>query len=290
MIAERTRYTFPNTTEDNPGWLSPSQVTEFLRCGYCYKLSRIDRVPRPLGINLAIGSAVHKALEQMRIGAAPSLNQSDQAAADWFDQEIAQPFDPETGEALDVLEIDLGSKYDSLGKAKDAAIALAHFAVPKLIELDMRRGQLLATEYNLSMLESPYPFAVQGRLDALYGEFLEDTKPENATIMADLKTSSRLAVPDEYVAIAQSIYEEFWHSRGKPLAVLADVVSKTKTPEVQTFPLSIDDYGRNLVHQTVLEVADDISAGRFRMRPNFLCPYIHGLPEFQVAVSGFPEE
>ena len=97
------------------------------------------------------------------------------------------------------------------------------------------------------------------------------------------------ASPDEYVAIAQSIYEEFWHARGKSLAVLADVVSKTKNPDVVTYPLGIDDYGRDLVHQTVLEVADDISAGRFRMRPNFLCPYVHGLPEFQVAVSGFPD-
>lgn len=294
MIAERTRYTFHNTTETDPGWLSPSSITEFLRCGYCWKLNRIDRMPRPLGINLPIGSALHKAVELARLNVSGTITQSGVAsvvdvAGDWFDQEIAQPVDPETGEPLEVLEIDLGSKFDSIGKAKDAAVALARFAVPEILKLDRQRGKIVAVEYNLSTLESPYPFAVQGRLDALYADWLTEIKPEDATIMADLKSSSRQAAPDEYVAIAQSIYEEFWHHRGKPLAVLADVVSKTKTPDVVTYPLTIDDYGRDLVHQTVLEVADDISAGRFRMRPNFLCPYIHGLPEFQVAVSGFPE-
>jgi len=288
-IAERFTYTFPNSTHDNPGWLSPSQITEFLRCGYCYKLNRIDHVARPLGINLPIGSAVHKAVEHARLavqGGETHWAPNTDVAADWFDQEVAQPVDEE-GHPLDVLEIDLGSKFDSLGKAKDAAVALAKFAVPEILKLDKLRGKVLAVEFNLSMLESPYPFAVQGRLDALYGDWLETVKPEDASIMADLKTASRMAPPDEYVALAQSIYEEFWHHRKRPLAVIADVVSKTKNPEVQTFPLHIDDYGRNLVHQTVLEVADDISAGRFRMRPNFLCPYIHGLPEFQVAVSGF---
>jgi len=294
VIAERTRYTFHNTTETDPGWLSPSSITEFLRCGYCWKLNRIDRMPRPLGINLPIGSALHKAVELARLNVSGTITQSGVAsvvdvAGDWFDQEIAQPVDPETGEPLEVLEIDLGSKFDSIGKAKDAAVALARFAVPEILKLDRQRGKIVAVEYNLSTLESPYPFAVQGRLDALYADWLTEIKPEDATIMADLKSSSRQAAPDEYVAIAQSIYEEFWHHRGKPLAVLADVVSKTKTPDVVTYPLTIDDYGRDLVHQTVLEVADDISAGRFRMRPNFLCPYIHGLPEFQVAVSGFPE-
>lgn len=290
MIAERTKYTFPNTTEDNPGWLSPSSITEFLRCGYCFKLNRIDHMARPLGINLPIGSAVHKAVEHVRLlpNVLGSAVEALGVAADWFDQEVAQPVDEE-GRPLDVLEIDLGSKYDSLGKARDAAVALARFAVPEILKLDKQRGKIVAVEYNLSMLESPYPFAVQGRLDALYADWLTETKPEDATIMADLKTSSRQAAPDEYVAIAQSIYEEFWHARGKSLAVLADVVSKTKNPDVVTYPLSIDDYGRDLVHQTVLEVADDISAGRFRMRPNFLCPYVHGLPEFQVAVSGFPD-
>lgn len=267
-----------------------------MRCGYCTYLSRVKKLPRPLGINLAIGSSVHRAVEQARLlsqeppqhDTLAALAGIDGVAADWFDQEVSAPTDPETGESLDA-EIDLGSKFDSLSKAKDFTVALAQFTVPKILELDRQRGKVAAVEYNLSMLPSPYPFSVQGRLDCLYVDWLADaSKPEDATIMADLKTASRLAPPDEYVALAQSIYAEFWSARGKSLTVLADVVSKARQPELQTYPLSIDDYGRDLVHQTVMEVAEDISAGRFRMRPNFTCPFLHGLPEFQIAVGGFP--
>src|SRR6266571_5402031 len=153
---QRSKYMFPNTTEDNPGWLSPSQITEFLRCGYCYKLNRIDHLPRPLGINLAIGSSVHKAVEEARLTYASQgahLANYDEVAAAHFDLEILQPTDPETGEALDLLEIDLGSKYSSLGEAKDHAVALAKFAVPKILALDNKRGKVAAVEYNLSMLD-----------------------------------------------------------------------------------------------------------------------------------------
>ena len=70
---------------------------------------------------------------------------------------------------------------------------------------------------------------------------------------------------------------------------LADVVSKAKAPDLQTYALPSDDYGRRLTYQTVLDVAEDISAGRFRPHPGWWCDYIHGYPEFQVAVSGFAE-
>lgn len=294
MIAERTRYTFPNTTEDNPGWLSPSQVTSFLYCGKCYELSRIQKLPRPLSVNLPIGSAVHKAVEQARLWAAEGKEndlESAVVAADWFEQEVAQPVDEETGEALDILEIDLGSKFEDLGQVKDHVVKLAQFAIPRILKLDAQRGKIAATEYNLSMLDvSPWPFAVQGRLDALYVDYLADaSKPEQATLMADLKTSSKMQAPDEYTAIAQSIYREFWLARGLPLVVIADVVSKTKLPDLQSFPLVADDFARKLTYDTVLDVADDISAGRFRPHPGWWCDYIHGFAEFQIAVSGFGE-
>jgi len=209
-----------------------------------------------------------------------------QVAADWFDQEVAQPTDEETGEALDILEIDLGSKYSNLGQVKDDVVRLAEFAVPQIVKLDRWRGEIAAVEYNLSMLESPWPFAVQGRLDVLYGDA---AKPELATIMADLKSSKNQAAPDEYTAIAQSIYREFWLSRNLPLIALADVVSKDKRPSLQSYPLVADDYARQLTYQTVLDVAEDISAGRFRPHPGWWCGYIHGFPSFQVAVNGFAE-
>jgi hypothetical protein len=233
---------------------------------------------------------VHRAVEFARIAAQKDLptGGADDIAADWFSLQIAQPID-EDGIPLDMLEIDLGSKYTSLDQAKDDVVRLAHFTVPKILELDKKRGKVLATEYNLVELPQPWPFRVEARLDALYGDWLTETKPENATIMADLKTAKDLRGPDEYVALAQGMYEIFWSKRGLPLAVLADVVSKTKQPELQTFSLTIDDYAREQVYQVVMDVADSISAGRFPPRPGYWCSYLHGWPQLDTAVSGFPE-
>lgn len=285
----RSVWTFPNTTQDNPGWLSPSQVTSFLYCGRCYELSRIEKLPRPLSVNLPIGSAVHKAVEHARLD---HLNISAvDVAAEWFDHEVAQPTDEETGQPLDVLEIDLGSKFANLGEVKDHVVKLAAFAVPRILKLDKARGKIASVEYNLSELGiQPWPFAMQGRLDALYVDFLADaSKPEQATLMADLKTSSKQQAPDEMTGIAQSIYREHWLARNLPLTVIADVVSKTKNPDLVSYPLIADDFSRRLTYKTVLDVADDISAGRFRPHPGWWCDYIHGFAEFQVAVQGFGE-
>ena len=287
MVVERTKYVFHNSSDAEPGWLSPSSIVEFLRCGKCFELNRIRHLPRPLGINLPIGSAIHRAVELARLNTNPI--DAVEAAGDWFDKEIAQPLDEETGAPLEALEIDLGSKFDSLGQAKDVAVALAKFVVPEILKLDKQRGKVIAVEHNLSMLQSPYPFAIQGRLDCLYADWLTETKPEDATMMADLKSSAKQAKPDEFTALAQSLYREFWTSRGKALVVFADVVSKGRQPDLQSYPLMADDYGMQLVHETIMEVADDISAGRFRSRPGWWCSYLHGWPEFQVAVSGFPE-
>lgn len=298
MIAERVNgpYYFPNTTEEYEGHLSPSQVTEFLSCGMCYYLNRVRKMPKPLSINLPIGSSIHKAVEYARLTVpnnpnvtlGPVADNAALAAAEWFDQECSQPTDPDSG--AEVLEIDLGSKFDNLGKAKDSVVALARFVVPRILKLDAQRGKLAGAEFNLLALPSPWPFKVEGRMDALYVDFLADaTKPELATLSADLKTSGKQEAPDEFTAIAQSMYRQFWTSRDLPMTILADVASKAVKPSLVTYTLSEDDYGQKLAYQTVMEVAEDISAGRFRPRPNWRCSYLHGFNEFQVAVSGFPE-
>jgi hypothetical protein len=251
-------------------------------------------MPKPLSINLPIGSSIHKAVEVARglnvsTGLAQSwVDRAGDVAGDWFSQECSQPTDPDSG--AEVLEIDLGSKFDNLGKAKDSVVALARFVVPRILKLDAQRGKLVGAEFNLLALPSPWPFKVEGRMDALYADFLADhTKPELATLSADLKTASKQEAPDEFTAIGQGMYRQFWYSRNLPHAILADVASKAVKPSLVTYSLTADDYGQKLVYETVIEVAEDISAGRFRPRPNWRCSYLHGFNEFQVAVSGFPE-
>src|SRR5262252_7277390 len=108
--------------------LSPSQVTEYLACPACFKLSRIDRVAKPMNVALPVGGAVHKAVEAMRrnrLDFKPSpvgggqiqpeefdsfVDYRDQfltAAVDHFDESLE--IDPETnGEVM----LDLGEYKD----------------------------------------------------------------------------------------------------------------------------------------------------------------------------------
>lgn len=284
MIAEapvRSAWIFPNTTSEYEGHLSPSQVVSYLRCGECYRLSRIEKLSRPLSIHLAIGSSVHKAIERARTGAL----MHEEIAAEWFDQETSAPTDPEDGAPL--AEVDLKS-YKSLGEAKDAVVAMTRFAVPKILALDKQRGKYAGIEVNLLALPaSPYPFRMEGRMDVLYCDWLADhTKPEEATIMADSKTSKDQEPPDEYTAIAQTIYKEFLRP---DCLVIADVIDKRKHPEVKSYPLIVDDYALELTHRTVMGVAEDISAGRFRPTPTWACDFVHGFGEFKIAVQGFAD-
>jgi len=284
--APRSTYIFPNSTTEYPGHLSPSQVTSFLRCGECYRLSRIEKLPKPLSIHLTIGSSLHKALERARHAVLESggVNVAiDEVAADWFDQEVSVPIDPEDGAPL--AEVDLKS-YKSLGEAKDVAISLTRFAIPKILALDKQRGKIAAIESNLLEFPAVYPFRMEGRLDGWYVDWLEEAKPSNAKIMADLKSSKDQEPPDEYTAIAQTIYAQHLPS---DCLVIADVVDKRKHPELKSYPLRIDNYARELTYRTVMGVAEDITAGRFRPTPNWACDYLHGFAEFQIAVSGFPE-
>lgn len=289
MIAEpvRSEYELPT------GYLSPSQVIEFMKCGQCYKWNRIDRVPRPIGIALPIGSAVHKAVEAIRKvsleqGGDPFvLDHYAEVAAEHFDAQVSAPVDEESGTEL---VIDL-KDHGSLGEAKDQAVALTKFLLPKIAEVDRQRG-LLVSEYDLAELPeevraAAWPFEMRGRIDALYGD--QSTGVANA--MVDLKTSSKRSAPDNFASLQFSIYGYHFFAAGQSIRLGADVVTKKRIPDFDTYWLGqngeVSELEYTAVRQIVLGVAEDISAGRFPARPSFYCAYEHGLPSFSVAVSGF---
>src|SRR5262249_38679946 len=125
--------------------LSPSQITEYLACPACFKLSRIDRVAKPMNVALPVGGAVHKAVEWQRLlmvdGGNTMVDASD-IAADHFDKSLE--VDPETnGEVM----LDLGD-YKDIGTAKDHAVKLTKYVLPEIAKLDAQRG-LIAAELDL---------------------------------------------------------------------------------------------------------------------------------------------
>lgn len=283
-VAEPRVYTFPHADH-----LSPSSIGDYLRCPRCFQYSRIDKYPYPLGVALPIGGAVHKAVEYQRqaiIGnysgmsntLLEELDECVDVAAEHFDSNL--DVDEETGTEV---QLDLGSKYSTVGEAKDDVVRLTKIALPWLAKLDSVRG-LLAAETTLESLKwNPWPFKMEGRIDALYGTGLDGELRINAG--ADLKTSSKQQAPDFYAALQMGIYAEFL-----PVTWFVDVLPKTKSPDPRTYVADLmDEESRACVREIVMDVAKKIMDGDFPIRPSYFCKYVHGTPDFQLAVSGFGE-
>lgn len=273
MIAESPRaYTLPK------GHLSPTQVTRMLSCGACYEAEYVLQIAKAVSINLPIGGAVHKGIEWMRMQrmAQQMVKVADAAefAITHYESETSVGADEESGVEL---TIDLGSSYKSLDEGKDKVNALVRFALGAIARLDDERGGVAAVELDLINYPSPYPFPFHGRIDALYGPTIHDPRG-----IEDLKTSKdRNKAPDTDAAIQLTLYSEFFPD----IPVLADVLSKTQPPELHAWKLQVDDASRARVHKLVLDVAENISAGRFLPNPSWKCSYSHGLPEFRLEVS-----
>lgn len=268
MIAETPRiYALPK------GHLSPTQVTRMLSCGACYEAEYVLRIPKAVSINLPIGGAVHKGIEWMRmerLARRPvKVGEAAEFAVSHFESETTLSADEESGVEL---TIDLGSTYKSLDAGKDKVNDLVRFALNEIAKLDDARGGVAAVELDLINYPTPYPFEFHGRIDALYGRTVHEP-----TGISDLKTSKdRNKAPDTDAAIQLTLYSEFFPG----IPVLADVLSKTQPPELHAWRLRVDDAVRARVHTLVLNVAENISAGRFLPNPSWKCNYTHGLPEF----------
>lgn len=262
----RTTYAFPHSDH-----LSPSQITEYLGCPLCFRLNRIDRIPRPTSIALPIGGAVHKAIEVYRRDRLDPQGAKFPPLQGAVIEEAAAHFDEAvTGQE----DLDLGD-YADAGQAKDHMVKLVEFALPHVAKLDTERG-LVAAELDLKDFESPWPFPMHGRVDALYSD-----NGEFYSAGSDTKTSSKQQAPDFMAALQIGIYRSFI-----PGTWFADVLAKTKTPSFQCYTL--DAVGDDFVRDVVLDVADRICRGDFPARPGWRCKYKHGNPVFRMAVS-WPE-
>jgi hypothetical protein len=291
---ERKSWSFPNATAEEPnGWLSPSQVTEFLGCPFCYYLARVKKVPKPVHVSLPMGGGLHKAVEHIRTklvggprqgGGDPTTHipEAIDLAAGHFEQSLT--VDEETGGEI-IVDM---SDYGELAEVKDHTVKLARYLLPEITKLDVQRG-LLHAETEIADLDvpNPWPFRIKGRIDAMYGE----NRGENDFVVMgeDLKTGKKQEAPGLSAAIQCAIYDSF--IGGVRWAV--DVLAKTKTPSFKSYWMGergyLDEGEHRRVRELVLDVADRISAGDFPKRPSWMCKYEHGYPIFRVAVSGFGE-
>jgi len=252
------------------GYLSVSQVTQYMKCGEAYRRRYILEQKIPSTTFSAQGRSVHKAAEVLHnsmIGGAPiSLEQMVQVYSDQHDAEIvdAVPIDdePDPGKLKDV-GVGLTQRYHSvaLGNSKDDATGKA---VPAIEPIAAERViRVLITPENCD----PVPF--MGIIDL-----------EERDTVADLKTKRKATSQAEADNSLQlSLYA---HITGKPHVRLDQLIKPTKTMGTRFIRTESVRTKRETLHalDIVGETALDISAGRFRKTdPNAWwctakwCPY-----------------
>ncbi len=291
------------------GYLSPSQVWAYVQCPACYEAERILRIPKPMSVDLMVGRFAHGALAHMRAqllsvpSAEPHLDLALEAGSQAFDEVITRQIDiDDEGDEMPI-EIELTKKYTDLGQAKDAAVNLTRFALPRIAAYDRRAGVLaaearvrhlgqsfyghpelftkLSAEEQTDAQEESYeqfvdgvvpcfPFPVKAFLDVLYAN----------DVLKDAKTSSRNGAPDNLAAIQLLMYGMPWWKAGQAQKLGWDVLIKTKNPDCATYWWRGDgvalDEDYEYVHNRVLVAADDICAGRFPANDGSLfCKYLH---------------
>ncbi|MFI4977567.1 MAG: PD-(D/E)XK nuclease family protein [Solirubrobacterales bacterium] len=293
------------------GYLSPTQVWDYISCPACYEASRILRIPKPMSADLMVGRYAHAALAHMRSlflieNKEPVFEQSVEVGSEAFDRVISEQIDrDETGEETPV-EIELTKKYTDLGAAKDVAAKLTRYALPLIAKWDLSAG-VVATEARVRHLGTPlygtraaehatpaeiedwkqeaeeqfvdgvepcFPFAVRAYLDVLYA---------NAS-MKDAKTAGKLGSPGTLAALQLLMYGMPWWMAGEPQKLGWDVLVKTKNPNFAVYWINgtgdVTDEQYRYARWRVLAAADGICNGDFPPNDGSLfCKYDHGLPK-----------
>lgn len=248
------------------GYLSVSQVTQFMKCGKAYEFRYVYEKPVPKNSYMAQGSAVHKVAEKlneyiMYSGTSPSVefveDHYDAAHEEQFktDVVIAEE-DGDVGKIKDV-GIDLVRVYHAAAtgtyidtETKERIPGVYPIGVEKVVkkELDPKDGS------------EPVPFL--GVIDLV----------ENGKVI-DFKTKRKKGGMGEVENSLQlSIYAEF---EDVPHVRIDQLVKPTKTMKSRYFRMEATRSLEERAHaiDIVASVARDIAAGRFplTMPDNWWC-------------------
>jgi RecB family exonuclease len=236
------------------GYLSVSQVAQFIKCGEAYRFRYILEEPiAPTGFQ-AQGRSVHKAVEHLHlsiIGKDPMTREEmEQIYSDTHDKEMTSDIkldEEETSGQIKDVGISLVRKYhqfafggsidDMSGKVIPAVQPIAAERVVKV---------KLQPEHS-----DPIPFMAVIDL-------------EEETAIADLKTKKKAASQLEADNSLQlSLYA---HITGKPDVRLDQLIKPTKTYGPRYSRVESVRTKRETLHalDVVAETAADIAAGRFR--------------------------
>jgi hypothetical protein len=239
------------------GYLSVSQVTQYMKCGEAYYYRYVMGRQVPSNVFQVQGRGVHKAAEKLHlsmiqnepIGEAEML----QTYSDLYDDEIktaVSEHNEDDADEKDANDKDIGvrltKKYHkvALGNACDASGKPVPAVQPIAAERVVRVN--IITEESLVI-----PFL--GVIDL-----------EERNAIADLKTKKKASSQaDTDNSLQLSLYA---HVTGKPLVRLDQLVKPTKTLPVRFIRTESVRTKNEVLHalDVVSQVAQDIASGRFR--------------------------
>lgn len=235
------------------GYLSVSQVVQYLKCGEAYYRRYVLEEPIPSNSFQVQGRGVHKAAEHLHLNLIAGVDISEEEAvqvyADLHEKEIVDAtIDPEEGTAGKVKDVGVGltKKYYKVAMGYD--VDESGYQIPRVQPIAAER--IFRTEI-VTPHTDPIPF--MGIIDL-----------EEHDAIADLKTKKKAAPQAEADnSIQLSIYA---HVTGKPQVRLDQIVKPTKRFGTRFLRVQAIRTKREVAHalDIVAEIADDITTGRFR--------------------------
>jgi hypothetical protein len=237
------------------GYLSVSQVAQYLKCGEAYRRKYVLEEPTPKNSYLVQGSGVHLAAEALHLSIIDGTPISPDDMADVYagyheenihDAEINEEEEGTAGQVKDIGVL-LSKKYHegAMGRApKEKSGAPYDKVIPVAAE------RIVKTKLKTDKFEEV--------------PFLAVIDLEESTAVADLKVKKK-AASDHDVAnnLQLSLYS---HITGKPTVRLDQLVRPTKTLPARYRRNEAVKNKAETLHAVdiVAEVASDIAAGRFR--------------------------
>lgn len=235
------------------GYLSVSQVTQYMKCGEAYYYRYVMERPIPSNSFQVQGRGVHKAAEKLHLsligGGAPiSEEEMLQTYSDLHDDEIKDAtIDPDDNEThIKDVGVNLTKKYRKVALALEPTSSGVPLKPVQPIHAERVVRVNIITDESESI-----PFL--GVID------LEE---ENS--ISDLKTKKRASSQaDADNSLQLSLYA---HVTGKPQVRLDQLVKPTKTLPSRFIRTESVRTRQEVLHaiDVVAQVAMDISAGRFR--------------------------
>lgn len=238
------------------GYLSVSQITQFMKCGRAYEFRYLQEIKVPPNSYTAQGSALHKAAEKLHISLMEEALPPPLAyVKDVYDDAHEELF---SNSELVMMEEDIDA-----GRVKDVGMGM--------IELYYKgaTGQLIDSETK-TLMKPLYPVAaervVKTMLKPKEGEevpFLGVIDLEEPTSLADLKTKRKKgSQADADNSLQLSLYA---YVTNKPDVRIDQLIKPTKTLPARYIRLASHRSQEEIDHavEIAATVATDIAKGRF---------------------------